>query len=130
MKNPKDDFEKLQKKWYAKLKKSGFEDAESDEYNLKVWSSVFFAHRSISQIQAKQAYYQMATNFLVDYKFENERDKIIWEYHSNGMSVRDIGKVLRKVGIRMNFMTVWRVVNKMRAKMYDMYMSPKRNYRE
>lgn len=154
MKPKKDNLKLLQSKWYAKLSKKcltcGGEitvsktgqkeckacddvpgtDIETDEDNLKLWSTRFFARHSHEQIQAKQAYYQMAENFLNEYKFETKRDQIIWEYHSNGISVRDIVKVLRKVRIEIGRQTVWDAVNRLRKKMYDMYMSPKKEYHE
>jgi hypothetical protein len=119
-------------KWYAKLKRDGFDDIESDEDNLKVWSTIFFKKHSIEQIQAKQAYYQMATNFLNDYKFNNNRERIIWEYHANGISLRDIGKVLKKAKIKKatNRTDVWKVVKRLKLIMYDMYMIPKKAYHE
>lgn len=130
MKLKKDSFKELQAKWYGKLKKEGFEDAEIDEDNLKLWSTRFFARHSIEQIQAKQAYYQMAENFLNDYKFETKRERIIWEYHSNGISVRDIVLVLRKVRIKTGRQTIWTTVKRLQKKMYDMYMLPKTPYHE
>jgi len=130
MASPKDNFKALQKKWYSKLKKEGFEDIEQDEENLKVWSQVFFGKHSIEQIQAKQAYYQMATNFLEEYPFETERDRIIWEYHANGISAREIVVLFKKIKIKINFMKVWRLIKKHRVKMYQMYMEPHEPYTE
>lgn len=130
MKSKKDSFKELQKKWYKKLAKEGFDDAELDEDNLKLWSTRFFARHSIEQIQAKQAYYQMAENFLHEYKFDTKRDHIIWEYHTGGISVRDIVKVLRKVNIKIGRQTVWNAVKSLRKKMYTMYMAPKVEYHE
>lgn len=126
MKNQKkpSSLKELQDKWYKKLEKSGFQDIESDEDNLKVWSSVFFARHSIEQIQAKQAYYQMATNFLEDNNFENKRDRIIWEYHANGISYRDISKVLKRVRIKLSHTAVQNIVHKLQVAMYLMYKTP------
>lgn len=118
------NLKELQETWYKKLKKSGFEDIESNEDNLKVWSSIFFSRHSIEQIQAKQAYYQMATNFLEDYRFESRRDKIIWEYHANGVSYRDITKILRKVRIKLSHVSIQHIVHKLQAAMYMMYKMP------
>lgn len=117
-------FEETQAKWYKKLERSGFEDIESDQNNLKVWSSVFFARHSIEQIQAKQAYYQMATNFLGDHKFETRREKIIWEYHANGISYRDISKTLKRVNVKLSHTAVQNIVHKLQAAMYLMYKMP------
>ena len=120
-------LKELQDKWYTKLKKDGFEDIESDEDNLKVWSSVLFARHSIEQIQAKQAYYTMATNFLEDYKFKTRREEIIWTYHSEGISYRDISKLLKRVRVKLSHTAVQNIVHKLQAAMYLMYKMPIEN---
>lgn len=114
----------LQKIWYKKLEKSGFEDIEQDDDNLKVWSSVFFLRNSPEQIQAKQAYYQMATNFLEEHKFKTRREEIIWTYHSEGISYRDISKLLKRVRITLSHTAVQNVVHKLQVAMYLMYKMP------
>jgi len=120
-------LKELQESWYKKLKKDGFEDIEQDEDNLKVWSSVFFLRNSPEQIQAKQAYYQMASNFLEDYKFKTRREEIIWTYHSEGISYRDISKLLKKVRIKLSHTAVQNVVHKLQAAMYLMYKTKEEN---
>lgn len=117
-----DDYKKLKKLWYQKLKTSGFEDAESSEHHLKVWSSQFARKKSVLSWEAKAAYYHMANAFLNAYKFESDLERIIWEYHSNAISVRNITKLLKKVQIHTNRMTVWRTVNKLENKMKEMYL--------
>jgi hypothetical protein len=126
--NLKEEIEK----WYAKLKREGFNDIESDEFNLKEWSNVFFKTHSIAQIQAKQAYYQMASNFLTEYRFDTPREKIIWEYHSNGISLREIGTILKKAKIEKatNRTDIWKIVKRLKLVMYEMYMAPKKEYHE
>ncbi len=100
MAKPK-DFKSLQEKWYKKLEKSGFKDAEDSQENLHTWSYIFSRncdkHKEL--MLAKQTYYRMATNFLNDYNFESNLDKVIWEYHANGISVRDIAKLLKKAKV-------------------------------
>lgn len=97
----KDDFAKLQAKWYKKAKAAGFEDIEGSESYLKIYSTrLFHRHdRDAGKIQAKAEYYRLATHFLHDHKFESERDKLIWEYHSNGLSAKDISEILKKVKV-------------------------------
>lgn len=90
------EFDKLKDFWYQKLKESGFDDIESDEYNLKTWSSQIAAQDSTYR-HAKETYYYLATQFLNDYKFKNSYERIVWEYHSNGISIRNIVKLLNEV---------------------------------
>jgi hypothetical protein len=109
------DYKKLRTKWYAKLKKSGFKDIEADDDHLKVWSSKFSEQKSVTTWEAKEAYYYMANHFLNTYKFKSNLDRIIWEYHSNAISVRSIAKLLNKTkAIKTNRQTVWLTVKKLR----------------
>lgn len=122
----KAEFEKLKKKWYSKLKESGFEDIEQDEDRLKVWSSDFRLDKSTKLAESKEAYYYMAGNFLNDYKFENQVDKIIWEKHAEAMSVRDIAVLLKETGVKkISYFTVWQVVNRLEVIMKKMYITNK-----
>lgn len=124
-KSPKQEFQELQDKWYGKLEKSGFQDIESDENHLKFYSSQFAAQFRDGAWQAKAAYYQMASNFLEEYKFDTKRDRIIWEYHSNALSYRDIAKILNKLKTTRTASrtSVYNVLKRLRIKMFDMYMA-------
>ncbi len=113
-------YKKERAKWYAKLKKSGFEDIEANEHSLKSWSSKFVRadKTSITSWQAKQEYYYQATHFLNSHKFETNLEKAIWEYHANGISVREIASLLNKTKvIKTNRQTIWLVVKKLRSLM-------------
>lgn len=111
------DFKKVKALWYKKLRDSGFEDAESDEFNLKVWSLKFTTPKTVRDWQAKTEYYYMANHFLNNYKFEAPLDKVIWEYHTNGISVREIAKLLKKVKIKADRNSVWLIVKKLKSAM-------------
>lgn len=90
-------FEDLKDKWYKKLEKSGFKDIEQDEDNLKEWESFAFCGRyQKSLFQSKEAYFQMAGQFLHTYKFKNERDRFIWECHADGKTITQIAEALKK----------------------------------
>lgn len=132
------EYEALRDKWYKKLEKvkdetypDGFTDIERNEDTLKVYSSDKFGARrpgrsSFTQNggwQAKATYYSMAARYLSEYPFETRREQIIWEYHSNAVSVRDIAKLLRKVKIKMKRTSVWEIVKKHKGKMFELYMS-------
>ena len=97
------EFLKLQKKWYEKLKKSGFEDAETGPY-LKQYSSRLFEtnqHKMINNnntelyYATKEQYYRIAGHFLHEHVFQDPIHKTIWQEHSEGLSVREIGKLHR-----------------------------------
>lgn len=111
------NYTQLRKIWYAKLAKSGFEDIEQDENNLKEWSSRIINKQYIDPLQTDAEYYYLATNFLNTYGFESERERIIWEYHANAISCRDIAKLLRKVRIKTTKTAVWLVIKRLRSVM-------------
>lgn len=65
----------------------------------------------------------MATKFLNDYKFETNRERIIWEYHTEGISVRDIVKLLKKARLKRVYRRiVWETISKLENTMKKMYM--------
>ncbi len=92
----KTDFQQLKDTWYAKLKDSGFEDAEANEHSLKSWCTQFSRERSLKSYKAKAEYYYRAEHFLNSHKFASAFDRIVWEYHTNGLSIRDIVNTLKK----------------------------------
>jgi DNA-binding NarL/FixJ family response regulator len=131
MSNPKDkDFKKLQDKWYKKLEKSRFEDIEQDENLLKKWSSKLSLSYSHEEIAEKQKYFTMAEEFLNQYKFASKRDRIIWEYHCNGLSIREIADTLKKVRIKIKKSAVQNVVQRLKIKMFDLLWVPLKEYHE
>jgi hypothetical protein len=115
------NFKQLQAKWYKKLKDSGFEDAESSESHLKKWSNCFTREvQTDEQLLAKREYYRMAENFLTTYKFKTRLDQVIWDYHSNGMSARNIAATLNEVKIRSKS-AVHLVIKRLREEMFKEY---------
>lgn len=119
------EYAKLKALWYKKLKDEGFDDIEQDEDNLKSWSAKFVREGSpLELIESKTAYYQMATNFLNDYDFETELEKIIWTYHSEAISYRNIAKLLKESKvIETNRTTIWQIVKRLGESMKKMYLS-------
>jgi hypothetical protein len=98
------EFEKLQAEWDAKLKKSGFDDKERRDGCLKFYDSDYFTSNITGAdpvyYKSKEEYYRMAGKFLYDNKFKSQQDKIIWEQHAEGKSIREIVKILRKKGFK------------------------------
>lgn len=119
------EYEKLRKIWYKKLERSGFNDIELNDNDLKEPSSIFRLSRNPQVVwKAKVAYYHMATRFLNDYEFKSKQDKIIWEYHTEGLACRNIAKLLTKaLRKKINHVVVWRTVSKHRVIMKTMYSS-------
>ncbi len=66
--SPKAELKRLQKIWYKKLERAGFDDIEQDELFFKVGSKGVIDKRRVTwEIQAE--YYQMASDFLNVYDF-------------------------------------------------------------
>lgn len=122
----KDSYQTLKTVWYAKLKKSGFEDVEKDEYRLKQYAAKFNAQDPGIQYgwNFKQEYYSMAREFLNHYKFQTTIDKVIWEYHTEGISCRNISKLLKKVKTLVNpdRNYVFRIISKLKTDMKKAYL--------
>lgn len=125
MTKPRNEYKRLRDIWYAKLAKDGFEDIEDkDSRNLKKWSVKLVLHVPQVAREAREQYYRMATDFLNDYKFKSSLEKIIWEYHANGMGVRDIADTLKKAKVIVRT-AAWVhkfVIKPLRAEMKKMYM--------
>lgn len=105
-------FKKLQDKWYKKLEKSGFLDAEQDEVHLKHHSGktriagdeeglrlggLTLDHPALISIGAtnKYNYYLRCREFLGEFKFKNKMERQVFEMHSEGLGERVIAKNLK-----------------------------------
>jgi len=135
-KTPK--FLKLQKSWYKKLAKSGFVDEEQDETYLKQPSGIMSlslqstpnlendtdgrndrrdailsqASRQLSE-SPRYKYYASCRSFIQKYVFKNKKDRQIFEFHTEGFSIRDI-EIKTKVSRRKVHETIKRLVKVMR----------------
>lgn len=117
------DFKKLKAEWDAKLKASGFDDIEYGNGDLlKHSSSNRTSHHDGGPWEPKAEYYRLAHYFLNEFKFKTRLEEIVWTYHSEGISVRNIvitlNKVRRKKVVRM---TVWRIIERLRTQMKKLY---------
>jgi hypothetical protein len=104
-------FLDLQKVWDKKLKDSGFEDAEQrKDGNLKEWATRKFRSKlKGSYYEQKKEYYlsreeyfRVAGFFLHDHDFSTEMERLIWELHSEGISIVDITNFLKKKWKKLN----------------------------
>jgi len=126
-------YEELRDVWYGKLKKEGFEDIETPSGALKKSLATSIAQNEVrlGGWRVKASYYSMCDRFLNEYKFDSTLDQIVWEYHSNGMSKYEIASTLNKTRIaKLKHEAVYRIVKRLKVKMYSMYMEPKQDYHE
>lgn len=119
--------------WYKKLELNEFKDIEKDEYYFKdtagETSSDRFKTNSVRRnYYAKSEYYYLATHFLNDYSFKSPLESIIWEYHSNGVSIRGIVGILNKIKvlkhnkkIKPNKDNISSIIRKLAKEMKKMY---------
>jgi hypothetical protein len=92
-----DKFKKLAKKWHDKLEKSGFVDAEEFDSPLELMKqnhNFSFKKFSPKQIDERMRYFELARQLLHDYPFADDKEKRVWESHSEGSSDRVIAKTL------------------------------------
>lgn len=118
------EYDKIRAIWYQKLKdEEGFTDIEVDDYSLKVWSVRITNKMREVPWQEVEAYYYMANQFLNQHIFKSELEKIIWEYHSNGISERDIANLLTKVAYRKTIKKtrVGEILQKLKAAFHAQY---------
>lgn len=93
------DFKKLKAQWDKKLAASGFEDAEYANGVLKLFHVEYFSdprRHSDELIKGKQNYFRLAGQFLYSHEFETTTDKLIWQLHADGQSVREIAAYMKK----------------------------------
>ena len=120
------DFKALKKLWYAKLKASGFRDIEYEDGSIespvpRLLRSRMFQKESIEIIED---YYVMCVCFLDNYNFETQRHKAIWEYYTEGLSVRQISAILCKAKLKgCSRSNVGHIIKKYTTIMKKMYLS-------
>lgn len=121
----KTDYERTRDIWYAKLKTEGFVDIEhlDGSLNIGIPRSIMYQDPDLRHLT--EAYYCMAYHFLNNYEFDNELEKVMWEYHTNGLGVRNIAKALKKAEIiSTNRNKVWKIIKKLEDKMKSLYLAP------
>lgn len=124
-KTKKTELNQLKDLWYQKLKETGFKDIENENGVIEddgIPRSVNFQDEM--QRQIVQDYYSMATCFLNAYKFESELEKVMWEYHTNGLPIRDIVKLINNTKVKTVSRTVvGEIIYKLTKVMKAMYLS-------
>jgi hypothetical protein len=113
-------YAKLKKIWYAKLKDSGFIDIEpygkffrGGSLKWKFNPNDETGHSK--DFKAKEEYHYLARQLLNENVFKTNLHKIIWEYHSEGISTRDIAKLLKDAKVRtMHWTTIHKIIQSYR----------------
>ena len=117
------DFKKLQQEWYTKLKTSGFADIEHADGSIN--SSKPYLMRAAHQVyqDSVQEYYYLCYHFLNEHTFKSELEKVIWEYHTEGISNRQIATILKKIKINAGKDKIRIIVNQLIKIMKEKYLS-------
>jgi hypothetical protein len=120
----KSNFSQVQKKWYKKLKDEGFKDIEYHDQSLKKETQSKNSIRDPIKRAAVEEYYYLAYHFLNDGNFETELDRIIWVYHTEGISVRNISKLLAETKVaKMAKTQVGQAIKRLEARMRKKYVA-------
>lgn len=99
-------FDALKAKWDKKLLDSGFKDIEDKNERLKSHSQV---GRNVDEYydrevfySAKEEYFRLAGFFYHDHKFDNDLDRELWLHHCDGLSIREISKIMKtkRIGLK------------------------------
>jgi hypothetical protein len=95
MSQRRDEFKRLERDWYAKLKKKGFRDIESPNETLGDrplidWDAFRFGKMDPVVFKAIRDYYEQAWDLLFTYKFANKGHRKVWRLHALGVPERDI----------------------------------------
>jgi hypothetical protein len=120
----KTEYERIRDVWYKKLKDEGFEDIEHADGSINSGMPRSFGWNDADLRQLTQDYYCMANHFLNEYEFESELEKTMWDYHTNGLSIRNITKILNDAKVtETNRIRVWKTIKKLEDIMKSLYLS-------
>jgi hypothetical protein len=111
------EFKNLQKIWYAKLAKDGFDDQEKivgNESKLKQNSANVYRQASQTEIEAKEIYFKSVSDKVNDLRteFDSIIDKMIMACVSKGMFISETCKYLKDKGKSRNRETVRLIIRK------------------
>lgn len=87
-------FKQLQKKWYGRLEKSGFEDIENEDGSLKATTDSRTIKNSLKDKLERETYDSVAREFLNTYEWPEITEKLIWAAHVDNMGMARIAKML------------------------------------
>ena len=108
MKAPK----KLVEKWEKILAKHGLEDLEDSKGRLKSWHSFKFqAQFSPEEFSERTTYFNQCEDLLRSYTFSRPIERKIWEYHTQGLSVREVSKAING---RLDWSSVAKIIKRIK----------------
>ena len=119
------NFKELQKKWYKKLKDAGFHDVEQESWYMDRLAPSKSYENAVERFNSREEYYRLAGQFLHSYKFESNLDKLVWTYHSDGLSVREIAKQLGQHRIRLTRNPVHQIIKRLANIMLKLNRRPR-----
>lgn len=96
------EFKKLESIWYAKAARSGFRDIENKSGRMdtdKALNNIVTKYTQTTY-KAKEDYYRLAGQFLNDYAFKTKLERLVWEMHSEGVSIRNIVLAAKRKGFK------------------------------
>lgn len=82
------DFQRLKEQWYARVRATGFRDIESPTGIIPRRSAPAARAGEIAHLEAARA-------FLETHRFASHWEKRVWELHADGISNRQIARLLR-----------------------------------
>lgn len=82
----------LKREWYKTLQSAGFDDIERRLNSVGGDLSSRKDFQSIDAYEAKVSYFSWASQMLEQGSFRSLKDQMIWEFHAEGMSRREISE--------------------------------------
>lgn len=82
----------IQKEWYQYLERAGFEDIEKDggRKETQLMRRMSKNVQTTEMFEANISYYQWAREKAQVSNFKSTTDRLIWEYHAEGLSRSEI----------------------------------------
>lgn len=84
----------LKRSWYTKLEAVGFNDIEKNQTSAIAELNYRKNFKTTDTFEITRTYYDWARSKLSDSKFQDRKDKLIWKYHSEGFSRREIAPIV------------------------------------
>lgn len=93
--NSKTSYDKLRAKWYARLKREGFEDLEDDRGRLIEYSTRYASKHPLA-FASQQRYFELAGQLLHIHSFDSAEQRSIWILHCQGKSNASIARKVER----------------------------------
>lgn len=90
----------MREQWYSHLTEDGFTDIEDTTTQGEPYIPTDL--RTSLQFEAKFSYYQWAREKLNQGRFDSTKDRLIWQYHAEGVSRREMSP---RVGLEQSWIT-------------------------